>query len=65
LSVFVFDPPDGDMFMLRAPLTSGDRETLVFDLSAEVVNALSDGITINFNSSNDNRTFVHVNTSDL
>ena len=55
----VFSPPNGDLFMLYGPNTTGERETLTFDLEDEKV-AQSGTITISFNFRDDDRFFIFI-----
>jgi len=60
----VFNPPNGDIFMLYGPETSGERETLVYDLKKEDVQAVS-GITMRFNFDDNDRMFLFIRTENL
>lgn len=60
----VFNPPNGDLFMLIGAGTSGERETLVYDLKAEDVQTVGT-ITMRFNFVQDDCFFLFINPSGL
>ena len=57
--ISVFSPPDGDLFMLYGPTTTGERDTLTFDLEDEKVEQ-SGTITISFSFNDDDRFFIFI-----
>jgi hypothetical protein len=53
LSVFVFDPPNGDLInMDGSGITSGDRNTLQFDIPLDTLQA-TEGLNVNFYAGDD------------
>ena len=60
----VFNPPNGDVFMLHGRISSGERETQSFDIKEEDVRAV-DSITTNFVRADDDRFFVFFKTSGI
>ncbi len=58
LNVLVFNPPDGDRFRISGGPTTGERETLIFDLNAEDMDGI-EGITINMYTGDDDRCFIY------
>jgi len=64
LSPAMFNPPNGDQFMLLGTATSGERESQSFDVKEELVRATQE-ITVNFSGGEKNRFFVFVSTSGL
>ena len=57
--ITIFNPPEGDVFMKTLDtVTTGDKETLTFTLTAEEVSALNE-VTINFYDDNQNADFVY------
>ena len=61
MQVCVFSPPDGDIFKLFPGNTTGDKQTVVFDLSKEDLAAMP-SFTISFNFSGDDRFFLFIKT---
>ena len=64
LSPAMFNPPNGDQFMLLGTATSGERESQSFDVKEELVRATQE-ITVNFSGGEKNLFFVFVSTSGL
>ena len=59
MSTCIFSPPNGDLFKIFGPITTGARETLIFDLEDQVVEE-SGEISISFNFNDDDRFFVFI-----
>ena len=55
----IFSPPDGNLFKIFGPITTGARETLIFDLEDQVVEQ-SGTVGISFNFNDDDRFFVFI-----
>ena len=62
MMISVFDPPNGDNFMLLGGSTDGNRSSLVFDLKPETLRKI-DSITILFFFDDNDRFFVSFPTS--
>ncbi len=66
LNIFVFNPPNGDLLaMSGSSRTTGERSTLVFELSDTDIAAITDGVNINFYTGDKNRCFVFFQISQL
>ena len=57
LNTLVFNPPDGDRIRMSGAQTTGEKEAIVFDLSAEELEGIS-MITISLYVSDDDRCFI-------
>ena len=60
----VFNPPNGDLFMFIGGPTTGEKQTIIYDISAEDVQSAGE-ITMIFNFSDDDRAFVFFNTNGI
>lgn len=63
LNTFVFNPPDADKIHMAGSQTTGEKETMVFDLSAEEMEEIKE-ITISLYVSDDDRCFIFLNSWD-
>ncbi len=57
LNTFVFNPPNGDKIHMAGSRTTGEKETMVFDLSAEELEGIKE-ITINLYVNDNDRCFI-------
>jgi hypothetical protein len=64
LKVSIFDPPNGDVFMLLSTVAAGETGELVFDLAEDDIRA-TESITIMLRNDNNDRHFVTINTDQL
>lgn len=60
----VFNPPNGDVFMLYGGTTTGEKQTIVYDIPADNVRSV-DEITMRFNFVDDDRAFLHLRTNGI
>jgi hypothetical protein len=60
----VFNPPNGDIFMFIGGPTTGERQTIVYDISAEDVRS-AEGITMKINFSVDDYAVVYFRTAGI
>lgn len=63
-TVYIFNPPDGDQFMVQAGQLKKGNHVLVFDVSEKVLKGI-EGITINWCSADGSSDFLYFSTADL
>ena len=61
MDIFIFNPPNGEKILINVGTSTGECQTIIFDIPAEDVQSARE-LTMSFNFSDDDRTFIFFNT---